>query len=83
MQRTQIYLPRTQLLALKEIARRKDATTSEVVRLLIGVALKSKNRKLSKKQESLQEAGKRIGVLGIKGPKDLAKNMDKYLYGSI
>ncbi len=83
MQRTQIYLPRTQLLALKEIARKQDTTTSDVIRLFLSAQLQSKKPKTVRKAETLQQAGKRIGALGIKGPKDLATNMDKYLYGNI
>lgn len=83
MQRTQIYLPQRQLVKLRERARNEDATISEVIRLLIeeGIGVRKKPRK--QKHESLSVAARRIGCIGKRAPRDLAKNLDHYLYGSI
>ena len=83
MERTQIYLPRTQLLALKAIARKQDTTTSEVVRLFLDMQLQKKKKRITKKTEGLRQAAKRINALGHEAPQDLAKNMDRYLYGNV
>ncbi|MEK7648437.1 MAG: ribbon-helix-helix protein, CopG family [Patescibacteria group bacterium] len=89
MQRTQIYLPRTQLLAVKEVARRQDTTTSEVIRKLIQqyVQTNAQDKKRAKTNKSFfsqtKSVIKKINRIGEKGPMDLAKNMDRYLYGDI
>ncbi len=84
MQRTQIYLPKTQIARLKEIARKKDTTTSAVVRIFIQEAMAPKKKiRQRKTAQTLLQIEKRINAIGEKGPKDLAKNMDTYLYGSI
>jgi len=82
MNRTQIYLPKTQIEALRKIARKKHTSVSDVVRIFIKEKVE-KRRSFSdfRPRESLFEAAKRINKLGKKGPKDLASNLDAYLYG--
>lgn len=80
MNRTQIYLPRTQINKLKKLAGQRHTTMSEVIRILIGEQF-GEGKKPLKKHESLLEAAKRINVKGPAGPRDLSKNLDEYLYG--
>ena len=82
MNRTQIYLQKTQLNELRKIAGNRSATVSEVVRGFIDEKIKEvQPSQLQNRGESLYESAKRISKMGTKGPKDLAKNLDKYLYG--
>ena len=77
MNRTQIYLTKTQIETLRQIAQKRNTSMSEVVRSLIG----EKFKKVPTKREGLLSAARRINKFGLKGPKDLATNLDKYLYG--
>lgn len=81
MQRTQIYLPTTQLKVLKKTAQSDGTTVSEVMRSLIQERFFKPTP--GKQQESLLAAAKRIRKLGKGGPADLASNVDKYMYGDI
>jgi len=82
MIRTQIYLPKSQLDKLRQKARRENATVSHVIRIMIGADLAPRRAK-NKKSESFTEAVRRINKLGTRAPRDLARNMDKYLYGNV
>ncbi len=82
MSRTQIYLEKSQLEALRKQAQKRRLTVSAIIREIIRENLTVKRRPTLKiKHESLLEASDRIGKMGMKGPKDLARNVDKYLYG--
>lgn len=82
MERTQIYLTKSQIKKLRKTAQKKNATLSSMVREAINVQYGSQIRILPKeKVESFSEFAKRIRRMGFKGPKDLATNLDKYLYG--
>jgi hypothetical protein len=82
MNRTQIYLPKTQIEALRKIARRKHSSVSDVVRVFIKERVEKRQYVSDfSPRESLLDAAKRINKLGKKGPKDLASNLDAYLYG--
>ncbi len=84
MIRTQIYLPQTQLAAVRKIAQRRKTTASGVIRAIIAEKLKERSSdKREKKYETLFEAAKRIQKIGKPGPKDLASRVDYYLYGKI
>ena len=85
MSRTQIYLEKSQLDALRKEAARRQATVSEIIRAIIRERFAAQKRTAhqARKHETLLEAAERIGKLAEKGPRDLAKNMDKYLYGNI
>ncbi|MBI4137985.1 MAG: hypothetical protein HY482_00080 [Candidatus Wildermuthbacteria bacterium] len=82
MERTQIYLTKNQIKKLREAAKKKNTTVSGMVREAVDVQYGS-NVHIPPKQkvESLTEFAKRIRKMGFKGPKDLATNMDEYLYG--
>lgn len=75
--RTQIYLTKTQIDTLRQVAQKRKVSMSEVIRSLI----KEKVEKAPVKKEGLLSAARKINKLGIKGPKDLATLLDKYLYG--
>jgi len=77
MNRTQIYLTKTQIEALRQIAQKRNTSISEVIRSLI----RERFKKVPVKKEGLLSAARRINKFGIKGPRDLATNLDKYLYG--
>lgn len=84
MTRTQIYLPKSQRDMLAQEARKRNTTISAVVRMIIQEKLETKKpKKTLPKKYSLLETARRISKLGEKGPKDLASNVDKYLYGGI
>jgi predicted DNA-binding ribbon-helix-helix protein len=77
MNRTQIYLTKTQIETLRQIAQKRKVSISEIIRSLI----REKLEKTPIKKEGLLSVAKRINKIGIKGPKDLATRLDKYLYG--
>ena len=84
MERTQIYLPKSQIKRLKELAYKKKTTVSGLVRDAVDVQYAAPLKTvLRKKEETFLEAADRINRLGPPGPKDLASNVDKYLYGDI
>lgn len=83
MQRTQIYLQKTQTTKLKKIALEKNITISEIIRSLINKGVPTIQPKKKKHPLTLLQIAKRVEKLGEKGPRDLAKNMDKYLYGKM
>ncbi|MFA5995339.1 MAG: hypothetical protein WCW27_03740 [Patescibacteria group bacterium] len=79
MQRTQIYLPTSQLKLLQKIANVQSTTVSELVRGSIKRCFVKPQP--IQRHESLLEAGKRISSMWQGGPSDLASNLDEYLYG--
>ena len=82
MNRTQIYLPKKQLQRLKEEAARRQSTVSEIIRAVIAKRFEEKETVMGDRpRETLVEFAKRVGKIGRRAPKDLASNMDKYLYG--
>ena len=82
MNRTQIYLPKTHIEALRKVARKNRTTVSEVIRDLVKERVgASRAAPKIPKHESLLQAAKRINALGVEGPKDLATHIDAYLYG--
>jgi hypothetical protein len=83
MERTQIYLPKKQIKQLKEIAYKRKTTVSDLVRDAVDVqyGVVQPIAQKHKKEETLVEFAERIRKMGFKGPKDLATNLDDYLYG--
>lgn len=84
MTRTQIYLPKSQLDALRKRARYESTTMSELLRRMLDVQLRmeKQEKQATSRHESLSDAFRRISKIGKPGPKDLAKNLDHYLYGA-
>lgn len=83
MIRTQIYLTQKQHSSLKKKAASLNTTVSDQIRKIIEKDLeaekKSRPFNAGKWLLSMAEEAERIGA---SGPKDLATNMDKYLYGN-
>lgn len=82
MLRTQIYLPQLYLRHLRQEAKKKNTTLSNTIRSLIEKDIRAKQP--IKRQNAgtwLLSLAKEAERLKIRGPKDLASNMDKYLYG--
>ncbi|KKU36023.1 MAG: hypothetical protein UX85_C0001G0201 [Candidatus Beckwithbacteria bacterium GW2011_GWB1_47_15] len=75
MIRTQIYIPDELHQDAKNMARRQEQSLARLLRRLIAKGLKEEKRKL--KPKSLASLA-RLKI--TTGPKDLSKNMDKYLY---
>lgn len=84
MLRTQIYLPAEQLKLLKKISWEEESSMSETIRKIIEEKLvesgkvKHKVKNIGSWLLALATKAKRMK---IKGPKDLASNLDFYLYG--
>lgn len=75
MIRTQIYIPDELHQAAKTVAKRKAKSLAEVLRKFIAKGVEEERKQL--KPKSLSSLAK----LNItEGPKDLSRNMDKYLY---
>ena len=84
MLRTQVYLPYSQVKALKQMASEEEVSMSEVLRRLVGDKLIDQRpvKKVSKrKKHFLDEFLALAKKMKVSGPPDLATNMDKYLYG--
>lgn len=81
MNRTQIYLPKTQTDALRALAHKRRISLSEAIRTILREKLPGQRPVRVAHSETLLEAAKRISKLGEKGPRDLASKMDHYLYG--
>lgn len=82
MNRTQIYLPKKQLQRLKEEAVKRQSTVSGIIRAAIAQRFEEKEMAgENRRRETLVEFAKRVGKMGRRAPKDLASNMDEYLYG--
>ena len=70
----QISLPEDLDQKIQERAKRLQASEERVIRELIEQGLQTA------KPMSLGESLRQLANLGIKGPKDLSQNIDKYLY---
>jgi hypothetical protein len=70
----QISLPEHLDQKIRERAKRLQASEERVIQELIEQGLKTT------KPMSLGESLRQLANLGIKGPKDLSQNIDKYLY---
>ncbi|OGG17137.1 hypothetical protein A3D77_01110 [Candidatus Gottesmanbacteria bacterium RIFCSPHIGHO2_02_FULL_39_11] len=77
MTRTQIYLPGDQLIQLQFLAKKKNTKMSKLIRAFIEHGIENE-RKKAKKNTFLTDLAGSV----TKGPKDVSKNLDKYLYGS-
>lgn len=88
MLRTQVYLPYSQVRTLKQIASEREVSMSEVLRRLISDKLVDKKKpvkEVSKRKKHVLDGllvlARKFEKAGVKGPSDLATNMDEYLYG--
>lgn len=76
MIRTQVYLPKTLYQQIDLVARREKKAKAAVIRERLEKSLKD-----NKPRETVRDAFLRLAAIGGKGPKDLSKNLDDYLYG--
>lgn len=86
MIRTQIMLPEEQLKMLKQVAFREEISLGELFRRTMQqkYALKPKaSKKPGNFGIELKKLADYAQKHGAKGPKDLSKNVDKYLYGRL
>ena len=88
MHRTQVYFPEEVLEILREEAEKKNTTLAQVIRKKVESQTPA-IKKIKKKKKKYKNAGNLLRAmaeeaerLGFSGPKDLATNPDKYLYGS-
>lgn len=79
MNRTQIYLPQKQIELLRKEAQKERTTISEIIRRILREKIEKVPALIQRK--SFFDAAQRINAKGIKGPRDLASNVDTYLYG--
>lgn len=77
MLRTQIYLPEDCHSELTDLAQKAGVPMSEIIRKMLKVELKEKDKYLTK-GNSLASLAK-LKITG--GPKDLSAKFDSYLYG--
>ncbi len=85
MHRTQLYITQEQHDWLKRKARQEDTTMAKISRKAIDSLIQSEsNTKNSQNQKNVFiEIAELAKKRGYKGPKDLASNVDKYLYSDI
>lgn len=83
MQRTQIYLHKKHIDELDKIASKKKSTLSGVIRMFIEDGLTTRQtRKGKRKIKTMFDVLKVIQKKREKGPRDLSRNIDQYLYGA-
>lgn len=81
MIRTQIYLTQKQHTTLKKKAHAENSTVSHQIRKIIEKDLKEKPVEEFNSGKWLLSMAEEAEKIGASGPKDLASNVDKYLYG--
>lgn len=75
MIRTQVYLPRQLYNHIRVVAQREQRPAAEVIRELLEKSLAIKG-----KSTNVGEALMKLASVGAKGPRDLSKKIDSYLY---
>lgn len=81
MIRTQIYLTQKQHSSLKKKAASLNTTVSDQIRKIIEKDLEERPLKEFNSGSWLLSMAAQAKRMKVKGPKDLASNVDKYLYG--
>lgn len=87
MTRTQIYLPEADRQYFKRLAQAKGTTMSTEIRQALSEArFKKKPKRIRKEKEVnagkwLLSIARKMDKIPTRAPKDLASNVDKYLYG--
>lgn len=74
MIRTQVFLPEETHLLIKIQAQKERRPAAEIIREALEKGMKSRSTK------NAGDGLLKLAGLGIKGPRDLSKNIDKYLY---
>jgi hypothetical protein len=75
MQRINIYLPHDLRQRIQLRAERDKKPEAQVIRELVQKGIEAEQPR------RVQHGLTSLAKLGIKGPKDLSQNIDKYLYG--
>lgn len=81
MRRTQIYLQENQIRTLRTLAQKQRVSLSQVIRQKLDNELKRTVLRVKPKVSAGEWLLEFAKECSFKGPKDLAKNLDKYLYG--
>jgi hypothetical protein len=81
MQRTQIYLPKSQLEQLKKASHQKQTTVSALIRAALKESKALQKTSPEKPYPTFTETLAKIKKLKIKGERDLSAKVDYYLYG--
>ena len=77
MVRKQVYLTQELATDVWILAQKERKSQAEVIREVLTEGVDRQFRRLKRKSGSLLDLAK----LGIKGPRDLSRNHDEYLYG--
>lgn len=77
MIRTQVYLPKDLYQHIDLVAKREKKAKAQVIREVLDEGIKKKHGNAGEALLRLAKLGEK---LNIRGPKDLSKNIDKYLY---
>ena len=77
MIRTQVYLPKDLYRHIDLVAKRDKKAKAQVIREVLDEGIKKKHGNAGEALLRLAKLGEK---LNIRGPKDLSKNIDKYLY---
>lgn len=77
MIRTQVYLPKQLYQTIDLVAKRENKPKAQVIRDVLEEGIENKQGNVGEALLSLAALGKK---LKLKGPSDLSKNIDKYLY---
>lgn len=82
MQRTQVYLPKTQQQSLQRLAQRRQTSVAGVLRWIIAqYMLEAQPKPTRKVRPSFLKLAKKLETQGERAPRDLATHLDRYLYG--
>ena len=74
MIRTQVFLPETTYQLLQIQAQKENLPTAQLIRDALDLGIKQLA------QNSKDDGWSKLAELQVSGPKDLSKNIDKYLY---
>lgn len=66
---------------LHKVAQNEQTTASAIIRSFLAEKLDPRSKAAKKRSTSLTTFARRLRTLGRPGPKDLARNLDRYLYG--
>lgn len=81
MKRTQLYLPEDLYLRLFQEARRQRRAMAALAREFLQTGVEREQKKEKRGAAVLLEMAAEGQRLGLRGPKDLVSNLDRYLYG--
>ncbi|OGE09985.1 hypothetical protein A3A60_03870 [Candidatus Curtissbacteria bacterium RIFCSPLOWO2_01_FULL_42_26] len=80
MIRTQVYLTKDLHQSINEAAKRERKAKAQIIRDTLEEGLKKRQKSQKNAGDALLELARLGEKLNFRGPKDLSKNIDKYLY---